>query len=92
MVKRFVQWLYSIKADKLLHFIAGLLIVQIASLLFGLLTGSYMRVVLGWLAAVAITLGKEIWDWETDTGVCSLEDFAAGLLGTFVGAAIILFA
>lgn len=87
-----MKWLYDIKADKLLHFIAGLLIAQIASLLFGLFAGCYLRVVLGWLAAVVITLGKEIWDKETGKGVCSLEDFAAGLLGALVGAAIILFA
>ena len=85
------EWLYSLKSDKLLHFIVALVIAQAGAAVFGLFMGRFVRIYMGWLLAVIVTLLKEIWDKRHD-GVCSKADFAAGFLGALVGAAMLLIA
>lgn len=88
-MKRLKQWLYGLKTDKLLHFIAGMLIAEVAAVLLGLAMGGIMAAFCGWLLSVVVSMAKEIWDKGHD-GVCSMADFAAGLFGALVGLAVML--
>lgn len=79
------HWMFS--SDKLLHFIAGMLIAQFGIALFmfiGLKTIGC--VLLGFLASVLIAFAKEcVYDDWFGRGVPSKRDFLAGLYGAIVG-------
>lgn len=84
-----MDWLYKIKSDKLLHFIAGLLITQVVSIVLLALTGSLvMSVLLGGMAGLIAALAKELYD-KFGHGVPSLSDFLFTVIGSLVGMALI---
>lgn len=87
-----MDWLYKIKSDKLLHFIAGLLITQVVSIVLLALTGRLaMSVLLGGMAGLIAALAKELYD-KLGHGVPSWSDFFATAIGSLVGMALISFA
>ena len=85
-MKKILDLLYSLKADKCLHFIAGLVVAQIA---FALL-----RIALpwGWSAFIAFVIAavvgglKEAWDVKH--GVPNVADFVATMFGGLVGVSL----
>ena len=88
MVKRIIEWLSHLKSDKLLHFIAGLLIAEVTAgalshwtKLYSLIIGLVASVVAGWL--------KEWWD-SKHGGVVSDKDFVATVIGGSVGTLVML--
>lgn len=90
MVSRIKQWLYGIKADKLLHFIVGLLVAEVVSgalshfaRLYALIVGLVVSVIAGYL--------KELWD-SKHGGVSSDKDFLATIIGGAVGTLLMLIA
>ncbi len=84
-----MNWLYKIKSDKLLHFIAGLLIAQVAAAVLLASTGRLaMSVLLGGTAGLIVALAKELYD-KLGHGVSSWKDFFATATGSLVGMALI---
>lgn len=83
-MKKIIEWLYSLKADKYLHFIAGIIVSQIA---YSLLDISDMTAL--WCAFIAFVVAtivggvKEAVDVKY--GVCKLNDFVATMCGGFLG-------
>lgn len=66
--------------DKVLHFVAGLLIAFIVALFFGITTGL--------ITAILVGLLKELWDWKSEKGVVDIWDFIWTWAGGIVGALI----
>jgi len=84
-----MNWLYKIKSDKLLHFIAGLLIAQVAAAVLLAFTGRLaMSVLLGGTAGLIVALAKELYD-KLGHGVPSWSDFFATAIGSLVSMALI---
>lgn len=89
MIERIKDWVYGIKTDKLLHFIAGLLVVQVSFILLSIRLEKLGSALLA-LAFTAIVGGiKEIVDSLTG-GVPSWTDFLATIIGGVVGLLIML--
>lgn len=89
-MKKILAWLNSIKPDKLLHFIAGLLIAQVSYALFSIGFAEWLSVLLAFGAAACVGGAKELIDWATDSGVPSLNDFFATLIGGVVGSLVVV--
>lgn len=89
MVNKILQWLNKIKTDKLLHFIAGILIAQLTYILLSFTTTLHICwvSVLSLLTTAIIGGVKEAYDKKH--GVPSLSDFIYTVIGGLVG---ILFA
>lgn len=83
-MKKIIEWLYSLKADKLLHFIAGLVVAQIAFALLDLATSVWCSAFLAFLVAAVAGGVKEAWDVKH--GVPNVADFVATMVGGLVGA------
>lgn len=90
MMQRVVQWLGSVKPDKWMHFVAGLLITEVVSGILSrwvptcaLFIGLAASAIAGWL--------KERWDGRHG-GVVSYADFAATLAGGIVGLYVMMIA
>ena len=67
-------------SDKVLHFVAGVLIAAFASYLFGAMTGLAL--------GLAVGAGKELHDYlRPETNTPDVLDFIATVLGAVVGAA-----
>lgn len=75
------------RQDKVLHFIAGVLIVQAAFTVcsfVGLCARHSFAVAIP--VSVLVTAGKEVlWDRLLGRGVPSVDDFVAGVVGTACG-------
>ena len=89
MVNRIKQWLYAIKADKLLHFIFGMVIAQVAYGLLALHCIPLMAWFFGLAAAAIAGSLKEWWDYGHQ-GVPSWQDLIATIVGAVVGLLIML--
>lgn len=83
-MKKIIEWLYSLKADKLLHFIAGMVVAQIAFALLDLATTVWWSAFLAFLIAAVAGGVKEAWDVKH--GVPNVADFVATMVGGLVGA------
>lgn len=85
MIERIKKWLYAIKVDKYLHFIAGIIVSQVA---FALLDIGDMPV--GWCAFLSVVVTaivggvKEAVDVKY--GVPNVKDWAATFYGGLLGA------
>lgn len=84
MIKRIKNWLYGIKADKLLHFIFGLLIAQEAFLLINIGMVKWASLLIAFVATALVGGIKEFADKFTG-GVPNWKDFVFTLAGGFVG-------
>jgi len=89
-MKRILRWLNDIKLDKLLHFIAGLLIAQISYALFSIGFVEWLSALLAFGTAACIGGVKEMLDGVINDGVPSLSDFLATLIGGAIGSLVIV--
>ena len=85
-MKQIIDWLYSLKADKCLHFIAGMVVAQIAFALLCLALPLWWSAFLAFLVAVAAGGIKEAWDVKH--GVPNMGDFVATMFGGLVGVSL----
>ena len=83
-MKKIIDWLYGIKSDKLLHFIAGIVVAQVAFALLDLATTMWWSAFLAFLIAAVVGGIKEAWDVKH--GVPNVADFVATMFGGLVGA------
>lgn len=83
-MKKIIDWFYGIKSDKLLHFIAGLVVAQVAFALLDLATSVWWSAFLAFLVAAVVGGIKEAWDVKH--GVPNVADFVATMVGGLVGA------
>lgn len=89
-MKKILAWLNSIKPDKLLHFIAGLLVAQISYALLSIGCTEWLSVLLAFWTAACVGGAKELIDWATNSGVPSWKDFFATLIGDAVGSLVVV--
>lgn len=89
-MKKILRWLNGIKSDKLLHFIAGLLIAQISYALFFIGFAEWLSILLAFGTAACVGGEKELIDWATGSGVPSLSDFLATLVGGAIGSLVVV--
>lgn len=82
-MKKIIDWLYGIKSDKLLHFIAGLVVAQVAFALLDLATTVWWSAFLAFLVAAVVGGIKEAWDVKH--GVPNVADFVSTMFGGLVG-------
>lgn len=85
-MKKIIDWLYSLKTDKCLHFIAGMVVAQIAFVLLRLALPWWWSAFFAFVIAVVVGCLKEAWDIKH--GVPSVADFVATMLGGLVGVSL----
>lgn len=85
-MKKIIAWLYSLKTDKCLHFIAGMVVAQIAFVLLRLAIPLWWRAFIAFGIAAVVGAFKEAWDVKH--GVPNIADFAATMLGGLVGVSL----
>lgn len=91
MKGKLINALGRIASDKLLHFIVGLLICQIVSKVLGLTSiDHYLVVLIGFFAACAAAVYKEILDDNEEYNDFDNKDLAVSICGAFVGALLML--
>ena len=83
-MKRIIDWLYSLKSDKYLHFIAGLVVAQVVFALLRLAMPWWWCAFLSFVAASVVGGVKEAFDVKY--GVPKLADFVATMFGGLAGA------
>lgn len=79
--KAVLSWLGGIRQDRLLHFVAGLLIVAVCALW-------HVLAPYAWVLGVLAGVGKEVYD-ERSGGYADAWDFAATAAGAFAMQAVI---
>lgn len=84
-MKKLKAWLYGIKADKWLHVICAMAIVQVAYLLPFRAFGKPVGLLLSTAVTLAVCALKELWDMASMKGVASWSDMIAGIIGTVIG-------
>jgi len=88
MVEKIKAWLYGIKPDKLLHFIAGLIVAQMAFALANIWLDKWLALCLAVFASMLAGGLKELID--TKIGVPNWSDVIATIIGGVVGTILIL--
>lgn len=89
-MKKVIEFLKSIPSDKLLHFIAGLVISQLVSAVWSAISHpSYGGCIAGFAVALAAGIAKELYDeFHKDTEKPEFMDFiytcAGGLLSSLI--------
>ena len=86
--KEFFDWLNKIAVDKLLHFVCGLLVAQVAFVCLGFAVGKWWSLLGALLISSAVAAVKEAIDVRY--GVPSWKDFASSMVGIVVGLLIML--
>jgi hypothetical protein len=87
--KELFDWLNKIAVDKLLHFVCGLLVAQVAFVCLGFAVGKWWSLLGALLISSAVAAVKEAVDVKY--GVPSWEDFGVSIIGIFVGLSILSF-
>lgn len=87
--KEFFGWLNKIAVDKLLHFVCGLLVAQMAFICLGFAVGKWWSLLGALLISSTVAAVKEAVDVKY--GVPSWEDFGASIIGIFIGLSILAF-
>lgn len=82
-MKRIIAWLYSLKTDKCLHFIAGMVVAQIAFALLRIALPWWLSAFIAFVIAAVVGGLKEAWDIKH--GVPNVADFVATMLGGLLG-------
>ena len=82
-MNKVVEWLYGLKTDKILHFVAALLVAQVLYALLSIGCSKWVSLFVALLLATVISAAKEIWDIKH--GVPSWKDFLASEIGVMVG-------
>ena len=86
--KRRASWLVSLKADKLLHFICGLLIAQGLFLALRLGCTSWMAAIISLSATAVVAALKEVIDILY--GTPEFKDWLASVIGAAIGIILML--
>ena len=87
--KELFGWLNKIAVDKLLHFICGLLVAQVAFVCLGFAVGKLWSLLGALLISSSVAAVKEAVDVKY--GVPSWDDFGASIIGIFIGLSILAF-
>ena len=85
-MSRLVKWISNLKKDKLLHFICGAAVSQVAFAATVSFTSNWIAALISVEAAVLAGACKEWWDVRH--GVPSWKDFLATVLGGVLGAIV----
>lgn len=85
-MKKIIEWLYSLKTDKCLHFIAGMVVAQIAFALLRLALPWWWSAFIAFVISVVVGGLKEAWDVKH--GVPNMGDFVATMFGGLVGVSL----
>ena len=80
-----MTWLYGIRADKWLHAIVALVIVEVLFLAVFRGMGKPMGLLLSTAVTSAVCALKELLDMASKKGVASWGDVIAGIAGTVIG-------
>lgn len=85
-MKKFIEWLVKVDADKLLHFIVCMLIVLVVARIDTLVwqSGILLAVAIGGIVAVVIGLIKELVDFFTEKNF-DVGDLLADIAGAVAG-------
>ena len=85
-----MRWL--IQKDKLLHLLAGIIMVQLLYVVADLIWCRMAALAFSLVVATSVMAAKEIW-WDKilGRGVASGRDFLAGMIGIIYSVIIILF-
>lgn len=76
------EYIRNLKQDKLLHFIAGILMVDVFFIVLNIIIPFHLASTIAFGVASLVMLGKEIiYDKMMNKGVCSTKDFLAGEIG-----------
>ncbi len=84
-MKRIKDWLYGVKADKWMHAVVALVIVEALFLAVFRCMGKPMGLLLSTAVTLAICALKELLDMASKKGVASWGDVIAGITGTVIG-------
>ena len=87
--KELFGWLSKIAVDKLLHFVCGLLVAQVAFVCLGFAVGKLWSLLGALLISSSVAAVKEAVDVKY--GVPSWDDFGASIIGIFIGLSILAF-
>lgn len=89
-MKKVIEFLKSIPSDKLLHFIAGVIISQLVCAIYAAISHpSYGGCLIGFLVALAAGIAKELYDeFHKETETPEFMDFiytcAGGLVSSLI--------
>lgn len=89
-MKKVIEFLKSISSDKLLHFIAGVIISQLVCAIYAAISHpSYGGCLIGFLVALAVGIAKEFYDeFHKETETPEFMDFiytcAGGLVSSLI--------
>lgn len=84
-MKKLISKIREIKADKLLHFIAGMLIFMLLFRIAVIFMPMRCAFIISYFISVLASYAKEsIYDRRMKKGVYNIRDFYAGLIGSTV--------
>lgn len=91
IIEKIINVISGVGKDKLLHFIAGLLITQIVYDVWCLIINkSYIGIIVGFIIAVIIGVLKEIYDKHHKGHSFEWYDMLAANIGALLGAIILI--
>lgn len=76
------------KTDKIIHLVCCLIAAILVTVLFGIISSSYISVLSGFVAAVCLAIGKEMGDYFNPNSKWDWYDLLAGVIGALVGSQI----
>lgn len=90
IIEKLINVISGVGKDKLLHFMAGLLIAQIIYAIWCLLINkSYAGIIIGFIIAIAAGILKEEYDKKHKGHSFEVWDIIAVFLGAILGSAIL---
>ncbi len=89
-MKKLKAWLYGIKADKWLHVIVALVVVEVLFLAIFHDIGKPAGLTMSAAITVALCCLKELYDMDSNDGVASWGDIIAGIVGIVIGVMVMM--
>lgn len=88
-MKDLLKKLREVKADKLLHFIAGMVIFMVLFRVFAIFMPMRCSYIISYFISILTSYAKEaIYDRRMSRGVYNIKDFYAGLFGSTAALAL----
>jgi hypothetical protein len=82
-MKKLISKIREIKSDKLLHFIAGMVIFMVLFRVFAIFMPMQCSYLISYFISILASYAKEaIYDRRMKKGVYNIKDFYAGVFGT----------
>lgn len=82
-MKDLLKKLGKVKADKLLHFIAGMVIFMVLFRIFAIFMPMRCSYLISYFVAILVSYAKEaIYDRRMNRGTYDIKDFYAGVFGS----------